>query len=64
MVHLCLVYSGKSVTERNTLILIINSGPFSVANDGQTLILRENTWNQHYHLMFIDNPGNSWLSAQ
>ena len=37
-------------------------GPFSVAADGQTLVPRAASWNNHYHMVFVDNPVGTGFS--
>jgi len=36
--------------------LFAEMGPFSVAADGKTLVLRNTTWAQHNSMIFVDNP--------
>ena len=36
--------------------LFAENGPFSVAADGKTLVMRDTAWSTKYNVMFIDNP--------
>ena len=37
-------------------------GPFSVAADGQTLVPRAASWNNHYAMLYVDNPVGTGFS--
>eukprot|EP01090_Pellita_catalonica_P014546 TRINITY_DN3741_c0_g1_i1.p1 TRINITY_DN3741_c0_g1~~TRINITY_DN3741_c0_g1_i1.p1 ORF type:complete len:455 (-),score=75.13 TRINITY_DN3741_c0_g1_i1:33-1397(-) len=41
--------------------LFSENGPFSVSDDAEHLIPRKINWNEHYNLIYIDNPvGTGW----
>ena len=37
--------------------LFAENGPILVSEDGESLEMRDTTWNEQYNVMFIDNPG-------
>jgi vitellogenic carboxypeptidase-like protein len=42
--------------------LFSENGPFSVSADAKTLIPNPHTWNQHFHMLYIDNPVGAGFS--